>query len=78
MKGAKAMDKDVQYKALENAFVLDESILEWIEEVLNGKPVSEFALSFPIVRRVYDVKKERDDLELAANPPVLKAEKRGD
>jgi hypothetical protein len=41
-----------------------DAILCWIECVLNGEPVSDFALSFPLVRRVQDLVKERDELRL--------------
>lgn len=44
---------------LENQLVLTKSLLEWIELILNNVEVSDFALSFPIVRRVYELKKEQ-------------------
>ena len=43
---------------LETQLVLANSILEWIEIALDGKELDGFALSFSIVRRVYDLHKK--------------------
>ena len=50
------LSKDV--RALENAYIEQGSILEWIQMILDGKEVSEFALSFPIVQQVWDLRQE--------------------
>jgi len=42
---------------LANELVLQGSSLKWIEEILEGKEVSDFALSFPLVRRIRDLAK---------------------
>jgi len=56
------MDKDtgikslkMQLKQLLNDYVSQGAILEAIEQVLDGQEPSDFMLSFPIVRRVWDV-----------------------
>jgi hypothetical protein len=41
----------------ENQLIMANSLLEWIEMILNGEELADFALSFPIVRRVNDLKK---------------------
>ena len=50
------LSKDV--RALENAYIEQGSILEWIQMILDGKEVSDFALSYSIVRQVWDLKQE--------------------
>lgn len=45
-------------KKLENAVLLMGSQLEWIEMILEGKDISDFAMSFDIVRRVMEMKIE--------------------
>lgn len=40
-----------------------DSIYEWINDVLDGKEVSEYALSFPIVKKCADALNERDEDE---------------
>ena len=50
--------KDPKMRELENAYIEQGSILEWIQMILDGKEVSEFALSFPIVQQVWDLKQE--------------------
>lgn len=67
------MDKENQLKTLENAYLLVASQLEWVEDALEGKQLHEFALSFPVVRKAYDIRKERDELVLefkSPRPPV--------
>ena len=54
--------KDVKNRALENAYILTESMLEWIECALDGKAVSDFAMTFPIVRKAYDLKKAHSEM----------------
>jgi len=39
-------------KPMNNDFVMVMAILEAIDDILDGKEVSDFMLSFPIVRRV--------------------------
>ncbi|MFH1952548.1 MAG: hypothetical protein ABIL06_13125 [Pseudomonadota bacterium] len=41
---------------LENEIVMQGSVLESVEAILNGEEVSDFELSFPVVRRVMDIK----------------------
>lgn len=41
--------------ASENDRVLQNALLESIEEITQGREVSDFALSFPIVRAVWDL-----------------------
>lgn len=43
-------------RELENHIVLEGSISEWIEAALSGENVSDFALSFPVVREIADLK----------------------
>ncbi len=50
------LSKDV--RALENAYIEQGAILEWIQRILDGIEVSDFALSYPIVRQVWDLKQE--------------------
>lgn len=38
------------------------AVMEAVEAVLDGKEVSDFMESFPIVRRVLDMRSERDGL----------------
>ena len=45
-----------QVRRMENDLVTALALLEWIQTVLDGKEVSDFALSFPIVREVSDLK----------------------
>lgn len=50
--------KESKVRELENAYIEQGAILEWIQMILDGKEVSEFALSYPIVRQVWDLKQE--------------------
>jgi hypothetical protein len=43
-----------------NQLVMAESIIESIQTILDGEEVSDFALSFGIVREVSDLKREGD------------------
>ena len=45
---------------LEGELIQLSSILGWIEEVLDCGTTSDFGLSFPLVRRVFDLRGERD------------------
>jgi hypothetical protein len=45
-------------RELENAYIEQGAILEWIQRILDGIEVSDFALSYPIVRQVWDLKQE--------------------
>ena len=65
-------EKTLEHRAMENAYILLGCQLEWIEDILDGKKVDDFALSFNIVRRVYDLKKAYDDEELAKMPDFSK------
>lgn len=47
----------------ENAAVEQGAILHWIAEALDGKPVCDFAESFPLVRRVVDLRAQLRVLE---------------
>ena len=49
---AEALIKKV--RALENAYIEQGVLLEAIETILDGKEPSDFEMSYPIVRRVYD------------------------
>lgn len=40
---------------LSAALCLSDNLLDWIQAILNGEEVSDFALSFPIVRKVQDL-----------------------
>ena len=42
---------------LMNEVVQQGAVLEWIDDILNGEEVSDFALSFPIVSRVHSMVK---------------------
>lgn len=44
---------------IENELLLANALLEWIEMILDGEKLGDFALSFPIVRRVYDLTREK-------------------
>lgn len=45
-------DVTADYKrAMENEIVMLNAIIEWISDALDGKPVSDFAESFPVVYR---------------------------
>jgi len=44
-----------EYRELKNEVVLQREILESIRDVLDGKEVSDFMMSFGIVRRVCDL-----------------------
>lgn len=46
----------IRVRGLENQLYLMGSQLEWIEAILDGKEVSDFAMSFPIVRRVWELR----------------------
>jgi len=55
------MDKDAEIKRLqqvirqlENEYVLQGSLLEAIEMILDGHEPSDFMLSFPLVRKAWD------------------------
>lgn len=50
--------KDPKMRELENAYIVQGAILEWIQMILDGIEVSDFALSYPIVRQVWDLKQE--------------------
>lgn len=50
--------KEPKVRELENAYIEQGAILEWIQMILDGKEVSEFALSYTIVRQVWDLKQE--------------------
>ena len=50
--------KDPKMRELENAYIEQGAILEWIQRILDGIEVSDFALSYPIVRQVWDLKQE--------------------
>ena len=41
----------------ESQLILSCAIIEWIEAIVEGEEVNDFAMSFPIVREVYDLKK---------------------
>ena len=43
-------------REIKSMLALAGSQLEWIEDILDGKEVSDFAMSFPVVRRVWDLK----------------------
>ncbi len=42
-------------RGLENELIQSNAVLESIEELLDGKEVSDFMESFPVVRRVADL-----------------------
>lgn len=48
--------KTLEQQLSEYDDVADGTILKWITAVLDGKEVSDYAQSFPIVRRVMDLK----------------------
>jgi hypothetical protein len=48
------MDQEELLRTYKNEIVTMGSIIEWIGDILDGKEVSDFGLSFPIVRRVYE------------------------
>lgn len=50
--------KEPKVRELESAYIEQGAILEWIQMILDGKEVSDFALSYPIVRQVWDLKQE--------------------
>ena len=50
--------KDPKMRELENAYIMQGMILEAIQGILDDKEVSDFAMSFPMVRRVWDLKQE--------------------
>jgi len=52
MAGQDDREKDSQY--FQSQYVQAEMLLDSIEMALDGKEPSDFALSFPIVRRVWD------------------------
>lgn len=45
----------LKVRSLENENILLNALLESIEEILDGKEVSDFILSFPVVKRVHDL-----------------------
>ena len=56
------MDKDAEIKRLKKAFrqlfkdyVSQRALLEAIEMILDGNEPSDFMLSFPLVRKVFDM-----------------------
>ena len=56
------MDKDAEIKRLkqvirqlENEYILLGSLLEAVEMILDGNEPSDFMLSFPLVRKAWDV-----------------------
>ena len=53
----KAVIKDLkkQLRDKDNQLLLLETLLESIEKIIDGKQVSDFELSFPIVRKVDDL-----------------------
>lgn len=61
--GTENKDLKAEKRLWENELVLANSILESIEEILEGKEVSDFALSFPIVRTVMDLYESKKELE---------------
>lgn len=48
------MNDSKKYRQLENDYVLVSSLLDAIERLVDGKKVSDFELSFPIVRSIAD------------------------
>lgn len=50
------VDDKEKIRQLESALVQSNAILDWIQGVLDEDDVSDFALSFPIVREVLDLK----------------------
>jgi len=42
-------------RSIENDYIEAMTILDWIEEVLDGNQVSELALSYPVVRKADDM-----------------------
>ena len=64
------MDKSQEIK---NLLDMVGSLLEWIEDILDGKKVPDFAMSFSVVRRVRDlVDRERFDpvCQLCGDPLI--------
>jgi len=53
--GMKKVVTENEYRELKNEVVLQREILESIRDVLDGKEVSDFMMSFGIVRRVCDL-----------------------
>ena len=48
-------DLKKKYRILENAYIEQGMIMDAIQDALNGKEPSDFELSYPIVRRVWDL-----------------------
>jgi len=44
------------YRALENENILLHSQFEWIKMILDNEELGDFALSFPIIRDIQDLK----------------------
>ena len=49
-----------KFRNVESQLIALGSILDWIEIILDGDEVSDFALSFPIVRRVWDMMNSKE------------------
>lgn len=53
-------EQDKAVRELQTAIAMMGSQIEWISDVLEGRQVSDFALSFPLVRAVDDLKRLTD------------------
>jgi hypothetical protein len=56
------MSKESEF-LLKNQLVMSESIIESIQTILDGEEVSDFALSFGIIREVFDIVSQNKILE---------------
>lgn len=56
-------DREEALRALQNQFTELMAVQTWIEEVVDGKEVCDFALSFPIVRKIVDLVARAKDKE---------------
>jgi len=45
-------------RALESQLILSCSIIGWIDEIIDNEQVDDFAMSFPLVRAVYDLREK--------------------
>lgn len=60
-----------KYRALENEFVFLSSLIETVEDVLDGKSVSDFMESFPMVEKAVRVAKHCKRCEMTTRNETL-------
>lgn len=66
-------EKSLEHYAIEEAFISLKNKLDWVESILDDKPIPDFALTHNVVKKVYDLKKTITDAELEKIPDFSKS-----